>query len=98
MPKKKKSKKRKAKKTKKKKSSKKRRKIKKVSKTKKISTKKSGKKNIDKKLSNDEIIKTKPEWIKRGLANKSQYQKKNILNRLKIIIHFGKKKERELLG
>ncbi len=76
MPKKKKSKKKKTKKTKKKKSSKKRRKIKRVSKTKRSAAKRSKKKNIDKSSSNDQIIKTKPEWVKRGLANKTQYQKK----------------------
>ena len=76
MPKKKKSKKKKAKKIKKKKSSKKRRKIKRVSKTKRASVKRSKKKNIDKISSNEQIIKTKPEWVKRSLANKAQYQKK----------------------
>ncbi len=76
MPKKKKSKKKKAKKIKKKKSSKKRRKIKRVSKTKRASVIRSKKKNIDKISSNEQIIKTKPEWVKRSLANKAQYQKK----------------------
>ena len=76
MPKKKKSKKKKTKKTKKKKSSKKRRKIKRVSKTKRSTAKRSKKKNIDKLSSNDQVIKTKPEWVKRSLANKAQYQKK----------------------
>ena len=76
MPKKKKSKKKKTKKTKKKKSSKKRRKIKRVSKTKRSTAKRSKKINIDKKSSNDQVIKTKPEWVKRSLANKAQYQKK----------------------
>ncbi len=76
MPKKKKSKKNKAKKIKKKKSSKKRGKIKRVSKTKRTSVKRSKKKNIDKISSNEQIIKTKPEWVKRSLANKAQYQKK----------------------
>ena len=76
MPKKKKSKKKKTKKTKKKKSSKKRRKIKRVSKTKRSTAKRSKKKNIDKTSSNDQVIKTKPEWVKRSLANKAQYQKK----------------------
>ncbi len=76
MPKKKKSKKKRAKKIKKKKSSKKRRKIKRVSKTKRASVKRSKKKNIDKISSNEQIIKTKPEWVKRSLANKAQYQKK----------------------
>ena len=76
MSKKKKSKKKKAKKIKKKKSSKKRRKIKRVSKTKRASVKRSKKKNIDKISSNEQIIKTKPEWVKRSLANKAQYQKK----------------------
>ncbi len=76
MPKKKKSKKKKTKKTKKKKSSKKRRKIKRVSKTKRSATKRSKKKNIDKSSSSDQVIKTKPEWVKRSLANKAQYQKK----------------------
>ena len=76
MPKKKKSKKKKTKKTKKKKSSKKRRKIKRVSKTKRSAAKRSKKKNIDKSSSSDQVIKTKPEWVKRSLANKAQYQKK----------------------
>ncbi len=76
MPKKKKSKKKKNKKTKKKKSSKKRGKIKRASKTKRSTTKRSKKKDIDKTLSNDQVIKTKPEWVKRSLANKAQYQKK----------------------
>ena len=76
MPKKKKSKKKKTKKTKKKKSSKKRRKIKRASKTKRSTAKRSKKKNIDKTSSNDQVIKTKPEWVKRSLANKAQYQKK----------------------
>ena len=76
MPKKKKSKKKKTKTTKKKKSSKKRRKIKRVSKTKRSAAKRSKKKNIDKSSSNDQVIKTKPEWVKRSLANKAQYQKK----------------------
>ena len=73
---KKKSKKKKTKKIKKKKSSKKRRKIKRVSKTKRTFVRRSKKKNIDKTLSNEQIIKTKPEWVKRSLANKAQYQKK----------------------
>ncbi len=76
MPKKKKLKKTKTIKIKKKKFSKKRRKIKKVSKTKRTSVKRSKKKNIDKISSNEQIIKTKPEWVKRSLANKTQYQKK----------------------
>ncbi len=76
MPKKKKSKKKKTKTTKKKKSSKKRRKIKRVSKTKRSAAKRSKKKNIDKSSSSDQVIKTKPEWVKRSLANKAQYQKK----------------------
>jgi len=76
MPKKKKSKKKNTKKIKKKKSSKKRRKIKRVSKTKRTSVRRSKKKNIDKTSSNEQIIKTKPEWVKRSLANKAQYQKK----------------------
>ena len=76
MPKIRKSKKKKTKKRKNKKFSKKRGKIKRISKAKKPSAKRSGKKNIDKTSSNDQIIKTKPEWIKRSLANKSQYQKK----------------------
>ncbi len=76
MPKKKKSKKKKAKKRNKKKSSKKRRKIKRASKAKRTPAKRSKKVNIDKKSSNDQVIKTKPEWVKRSLANKAQYQKK----------------------
>ena len=69
-------KKKKTKKIKKKKSSKKRKKIKRGSKTKRSSVKRSKKKNIDKASSNEQIIKTKPEWVKRSLANKTQYQKK----------------------
>ena len=71
-------KKKKAKKRKKKKSSKKRRKIKIASKAKRTPAKKSKSKNInkDKISSNDQVIKTKPEWVKRSLANKAQYQKK----------------------
>ncbi len=76
MPKKKKSKKKKNKKTKKKKSSKKRRKIKRASKNKRSIAKRPKKKNTDKTSSNDQVIKTKPEWVKRSLANKAQYQKK----------------------
>ena len=76
MPKKKKSKKNRTKKRKKKKSSKKRRKIRRVSKAKRTSAKRSKKKNIDKTSSNGQVIKTKPEWVKRSLANKAQYQKK----------------------
>ena len=73
MPKKKKSKKKKTKRIKKKNSSKKRRRI---SNSRRTSAKRSGKRNIDKTSSNDQVIKTKPEWVKRSLANKSQYQKK----------------------
>ena len=76
MPKKKKSKKKKTKKTKKKKSSKKRRKIKIASRAKRTPAKKFKKINKDKTSSNDQVIKTKPEWVKRSLANKAQYQKK----------------------
>jgi len=73
MPKKKKSKK---KKRGQKKSSKKRGKIRRVSKAKRTSIKRSKKKKVDKTSLNDQIIKTKPEWVKRSLANKAQYQKK----------------------
>ena len=73
MPKKKKSKKKKTKRIKKKNSSKKRRRI---SNSRRTSAKRSGKRNIDKTSSNDQVIKTKPEWVKRSLANKAQYQKK----------------------
>ena len=76
MLKKKKSKKNRTKKRKKKKSSKKRGKIRRVSKAKRTSAKRSKKKNIDKTSSNGQVIKTKPEWVKRSLANKAQYQKK----------------------
>ncbi len=69
-------KKKKNKKIKKKKSSKKRTKIKIASKTRRSTAKRSKKKNIDKTSSNDQVIKTKPEWVKRSLANKAQYQKK----------------------
>ena len=75
MPKKKKSKKKKTRKKIKKKSSKKTRKIGRIPKAKKTYKKKSKNKKIET-TSNEQIIKTRPEWIKRGLANKSQYQKK----------------------
>ncbi len=71
MPKKKKSKKKKAK----KKYSKKKRKIRKISKAKKTYTKKTKVKKIEA-STKEQIIKTRPEWVKRSLANKSQYQKK----------------------
>ena len=74
MPKKKKSKKKKTRKKAKKKSSKKTRKIRRIAKTKKTYAKHKSKKiEIS---TNEQIIKTKPEWIKRSLVNKSQYQKK----------------------
>ena len=61
-----------------KKSSKKRKPIKRKSKIKKTRVKKkkrsAGKKEDN--LTTELIIKTKPEWIKSGLTNKSQYQKK----------------------
>ena len=62
----------------------------------KIKSKKKEKK-IDNSLSSELIIKTRPDWIKSGLANKAQYQK-NIMNQLKIIMLFGKKRANELLG
>ena len=71
MPKKKKSKKKKAK----KKYSKKKRKISRISKAKKTYKKKSKSKKIEA-STKEQIIKIKPEWVKRSLANKSQYQKK----------------------
>ena len=71
MPKKKKSRKKKAK----RKSSKKTRKIRRITKAKKTYTKKRKSKKIAV-STNEQIIKTRPEWIKRSLANKSQYQKK----------------------
>ena len=61
------------------------------------------KKKITKKITNSEntsselIFKTKPEWIKAGLANRSQYQKK-YNESIKNNNAFGKKKEKELLG
>ena len=75
MPKKKKSKKKKAKKKAKKKYSKKKRKTRKISKAKKTYTKKTKSKKIET-STKEQIIKTRPEWVKRSLANKSQYQKK----------------------
>ena len=76
--------------------------LKKKNKTKKnISkkVKKTFKKIKNQNISKDQelIIKTKPEWVKASLASKDQYEK-NILNRLKIMMNFGKKKEKELLG
>ena len=56
------------------------------------------KKKVLKKIEEKElIIKTKPEWVKSALANKAKYQK-NILTRLKIIMIFGRKREKELPG
>jgi len=43
------------------------------------------------------IIKTKSDWIKKGLVNKKSYEK-NIMIQLKITMLSGKKKEKELLG
>ena len=71
MPKRKKSKKKKAK----KKYSRKKRKIRRIAKAKKTYKKKSKSKKIEVSIK-EQIIKTRPEWIKRSLANKSQYQKK----------------------
>ena len=71
MPKRKKSKKKKAK----KKYSRKKKKIRRIAKAKKTYKKKSKSKKIEA-STKEQIIKTRPEWIKRSLANKSQYQKK----------------------
>ena len=43
------------------------------------------------------IFKTKPEWVKSALVNKKNI-KKNIQTLLRIIMNFGKMKEKELLG
>jgi len=40
------------------------------------------------------IFKTKPEWVKSALINKTKYQKK-YSDSIKIIMSFGKKKEKE---
>ena len=64
---------------------------------------KSGKKISKKETKNENsstselIFKTKPDWIKSGLQIKPN-NKKNIMNQLKITMHFGKKREKELLG
>ena len=82
----------------KKRSSKKIKKTKKKSKIKKKSSKKiSSAKKVNKTLSSELIFKTKQEWIKNSLANKSQYQNK-YNDSLKNNNSFGKKKGRELLG
>ena len=52
-------------------------------------------KSIKKKVEEKELVfKTKPEWVKSALINKKKYQK-NIPTQLKIIIAFGKVKEKE---
>ena len=59
------------------------------------------KKNIKKfkaeKTQNENIIKTKSDWIKKGLVNKKEYQKK-YNDSIKNNEGFGKKKAKELLG
>ena len=66
--------------------------IKKV--TKKSKAKKKAISKVIKESSKELIIKTKPQWIKSSLATKSNI-KISILNRLKITMSFGKKKEKE---
>ena len=59
---------------------------------------KSVRKKVLKKIEEKElIIKTKPEWVKSALVNKTKYQK-NTLTRLKKMMTFGRLKEKELLG
>ena len=70
-----------------------------MTKRKKIKNKKSKK---VKKFKSEEpkkelIIKTKSDWIKKGLVSKKEYEK-NIMIQLKIMMDFGKEKEKELLG
>ena len=56
------------------------------------------KKKVLKKIEEKElIIKTKPEWVKNALINKTKYQK-NTLTRLKKMMIFGRLREKELLG
>ena len=43
------------------------------------------------------IIKTRSDWIKKGIVNKKEYEK-NTMIQLKIMMLFGKKKAKELLG
>ena len=84
----------------KKKSPKKRRAIKKRSskkKKRKVPKKNSSNRKTQKTTSSELIFKTKQEWVKNSLANKSNI-KVNITSLLKIIILFGKKREKELLG
>ena len=69
--------------------------VKKISRNKKKPSK--NKNKNDTTLSQELIIKTKPEWIKSGLV-KNLNTKINIMSLSKTIIHFGKKKEREFLG
>ena len=69
---------------------KKTRKFKKVKKTKKINL-------SQKQISNETIFKLKKEWVKQATVDKKTYEK-NINNPLKIMMVFGKKKEKELLG
>ncbi len=75
-------------------------KVKKKSKVRKKSSKKV-KKRIKVKKENgnippEVIIKTKPEWIKSSLANKSKYQQKYTQS-IKIMTNFGGKRERDYM-
>ena len=76
-------------------------KVKRRSKVRKRSSKKP-KKRIKAKKENENtppevIIKTKPEWVKSSLANKSKYQQKYSQS-IKAMTNFGGKREKELLG
>ena len=69
---------------------------------KKTKVKKKVSRKVKPKVKNSEekelIFKTKPEWVKSALINKKRYQKKYLDSLLRIILSFGKMKERELLG
>ena len=58
-------------------------------------TKSKVRKKVSKNSEEKELIfKTRPEWVKSALINKTKYQK-NILTPLKTIMNFGKKREKE---
>ena len=54
------------------------------------------KKKVSKPQTDEIIYKTKKEWVKKALINKSGNTKKNIRIQLKIMIYFGKKKVKRI--
>ena len=66
---------------------------KKIIKKRKNTSKKKVEKNVEKEL----IFKTRKDWLSKATVNKSQYEKKYKYH-FRIMIVFGKKKEKELIG